>query len=698
MTTRRNRLARGAGLMALAALGFGYSQAALAQTQTPGENGGEVQLAQATDRVVVFGRATALAGEAQSASEGVVGYADFETRPLLRPGELAEVIPGMIAAQHSQGGKANQYYLRGFNLDHGTDFSASFDGVPLNLRSHPHMNGYLDINFMIPEAVRTVEYRKGAHYADTGDFSIAASARFNTYDVVEDGFAEVAAETHGVYRLLTVNSESLGAGNVLYALDYSWGTGHFDRSAHLKKGSGLIKYTQELSNGAKLTIEGVGYDNSWFATDQMPQRAVDQGIIGRFGTLDPTLGGETHRYIATGILDWGQTRVQAYVQNYSLDLYGNPTFYLADPVNGDQFVQLDRRWSYGGNARHERDLGFGPGGSTLELGADVHYDDISQTALRPTVNRTPIGTIRDDSVGELQADLFAALTTHWTDRFRTTLGVRGDYYAYDVESSLAANSGDGSDALVTPKLSAAYAVSDDLELYAAYGRGFHSNDAAGATLTIDPATGLAADSVDLLVEGDAAEAGFRYEPSPNFNFSMAYFTLWLDSELIFVGDAGTSEPSDATHRQGVEASAFWRPREWLVFDASAAWSDAKFRDVPANAERIPNSLEFVAGGGATLILNRGLTASMRVRHFSSAPLIEDDSVRSDPATVVNLGVSQDIGRFTFGLDVLNLFDAKDNEISYFYESQLAGEAAPVEDIHFHPFEERGFRFLARMRF
>jgi hypothetical protein len=547
--------------------------------------------------------------------------------------------------------------------------------------------------------VQTVGYRKGSHYADVGDFSIAAAAHFNTLDTIADGFAEFGVETHGVYRAVTVNSAPLGAGDVLYAFNYEWGTGEFDRSAHLKKGSGLIKYTQDLANGAHLTIEGVGYDNSWFATDQMPLRAVQSGLIGRFGTLDPYLGGKTHRYIGTAKLDWGATSAQIYVQNYSLDLYGNPTFFLNDPVNGDQFVQIDRRWSWGGNVRHERDLDFGAAmGSTLELGADVHYDDIGTVGIFPTVNRVRTGVIRDDEVQELQADAFASLTTHWTDRLRTTLGLRGDFYSYDITALQAANSGDGSDAIVSPKISAAYAATDALELYAAFGRGFHSNDSRGAVLTIDPNTGLPTTPVDLLVRGDGGEVGFRYEPNPSFNFSAAYFALWLDSELIFVGDAGTSEPSDATHREGVEASAFWRPREWLAFDASAAWSRARFRGNPPAGNRIPNSLGFVAGLGATVITDSGLTGSLRVRHMGPAPLIEDDSVRAASATVVNAGLSQDVGRFTFGLDVLNLLDAGDNEISYFYESQLPGEAAPVEDIHFHPFEKRGIRFLARMRF
>jgi outer membrane receptor protein involved in Fe transport len=651
-----------------------------------------------TDRVVVFGRAIALSGEAQSASEGIVGYADFETRPLLRAAELVEVIPGMIAAQHSQGGKANQYYLRGFNLDHGTDFSVSFDGVPLNLRSHPHMNGYLDINFMIPEIVQTVAYRKGSHYVDAGDFSIAASAHFETYDRLDQGFAEVSAIDHGEYRLLLADSAPMGGGDLLYAFQYEFGAGHFDRSAHLKKGSGIVKYTRALANGAELTIEAIGYDNSWFATDQMPLRAVESGLIGRFGTLDPDLGGKTHRYIGSAKLDWGGTSAQIYVQNYALDLYGNPTFFLADPVNGDQFVQVDRRWSFGGNVRHERDVTFGAEGSVLELGADAHYDDIGTSALFPTVSRMRNGVIRDDAVQELQADAFASLTTHWTERLRTTVGVRGDFYAYDVTALQPENSGDGSDAILTPKLSAAYAATDTLELYAAYGRGFHSNAAQGAVLTVDPVTGQAADSVDLLVKGDGGEFGFRYEPSPEFNFSAAYFALWLDSELIFVGDAGTSEPSDATHRQGIEASAFWRPVDWLAFDASGAWSDARFRGDPPGGDHIPNSLEFAAGAGATVILPSGFTGSLRVRHMGESPLIEDNSVRAPTATVVNLGLSQTVGRFTFGLDVLNLLDAKDYEIAYFYESQLPGEAAPVEDIHFHPFEPRGFRFSARARF
>jgi outer membrane receptor protein involved in Fe transport len=694
----------GASALALLAL----APAALAQTpdapQTvlTGPAADEPQSApadqeQRSDTVTIFGRATELAGEAQSASEGVVGYADFETRPLLRPGELVEVIPGMVAAQHSGGGKANQYFLRGFNLDHGTDFAGSIDGVPLNLRAHPHMNGYLDINFMIPEVIEKVQFYKGTAYAQNGDFSAAGAADFTTYDLTPENYVELDGSDDGDYRALIVGSSTVGEeGTLLYAGLYEWGDGPFDRPDELQKYSGMLKYTQLWGN-AKFHAELIGYDNTWFATDQMPLRAMQSGLISRFGTLDDDLGGQTSRYIASAGLDWDNASVMVYGEQYKLHLYNNPTFFL-DQVNGDEFVQVADRSSLGARGQIRGEFTLGGIKTDTRLGADIRTDFIDEAGLFRTIDRVPFQTIRDDNGDLTLADIWGDATIHWTDKLRTTIGARVDHIMYDFTAVQPENSGDGSDTKWSPKGSVAYAFTPDFEAYASYGYSFHTNDARGALTTVDPVTGDPVDPVDVFVESRGGEVGFRWEPSSSFNVSASVFELQLDSELIFVGDAGTSEPSDPTKRSGVEVGSFWQPLRWLTFDASAAWSHSRFEDAPAGQDRIPNAVEFVGSFGATITTDDGWEASVRSRYIGEAPLIEDNSVRGDPTFTLNAGISKDFGPFYVGLDVLNLTDSDDNEIQYFYESQLLGEAAPVEDLHIHPLHPRSFRLVLRAKY
>ena len=649
------------------------------------------------DTVVIYGRATEQIGEAQSASEGVVGYADFEARPLSRPGELVEVIPGMVAAQHSGGGKANQYFLRGFNLDHGTDFAGSIDGVPLNLRAHPHMNGYLDINFMIPELIEKVQFYKGTGYAQNGDFSAAGAADFSTYDASPQNYVQADISDDGDYRALVVGSTTVGQdGSLLYGAEYEFGDGPFDRPEDLKKWSGLVKYTQPFGN-AKFHAELIGYDNTWFATDQMPQRAMDSGLIDRFGTLDPNLGGKTSRYIASTGLDWDNASLMVYGEKYTLSLYNNPTIAI-DQVNGDELVQIADRSALGarGQIRNEFDLaGFK---TETRLGADIRTDFIDRAALLKTIARVPYQTIRDDSGTLTLADIWGDATVHWTDRFRTTFGLRADHMIYDFDAIQAANSGDGTDTQWSPKFNAAYTLTDDLEAYGSYGSAFHSNDARGAVLTQDPVTGDPVTPSPVFVQSKGGEVGLRWEPASNFNLSAAVFQLELDSELIFIGDAGTSEPSDPTKRSGIEIGGFWQPIDGIALDFSAAWSHSRFQDVPSGADRIPNAVEFVGSAGATWTTPDGWEASLRARYIGEAPLVEDNSVRGDPTFTLNAGVSNDFGPFYVGIDVLNLTDSKDNEIQYFYESQLPGEAAPVEDLHIHPLHPRSVRLILRAKY
>ena len=650
------------------------------------------------ETVTVHGRAIELIGEAAAASEGVVGYADFEDRPLSRVGELVEVIPGVVATQHSGEGKANQYFLRGFNLDHGTDFSASVDGVPINLRTHGHGQGYLDVNFVIPELVERVDFRKGPYRASTGDFSAAGSARYSTYDDLGEEFVELSVGEFGYVRGVAAGDFDLtDKTELLLALEAETYDGPWALDQELEKLNGFAKLTHK-SGPWHYQLSASAYDSSWTATDQIPQRAVDSGLIDRFGFVDPDLGGETTRLGLNGQMaysheDGAETRLAAYAVDYDFALFSNFTYLLDDPINGDEFEQLDERTYYGASLTHDRALN-----DRLDLrgGVEIRFDDISDIGLFKTAARQRVSTVRRDSVEELSLSAWGEAGYALTDTLRATFGLRGDYYDAEVTAiSNPANGGSADDSLLSPSVALAWQASDGLEFYANYGQGFHSNDVRGATITVDPVSGDPVEQVPILVRAEGAELGARLEHGP-WRASLAVFTLNLDSELVFVGDAGTTEANDASQRTGVEASVFWQPVDWLVADLSAAYTDAEF-DIPGNETEIPGAVESVIGGGVLARFDPW-TFSARLRHFGEAPLIEDGSVTSESTTLVNLSGSYEWQKLTLSLELLNAFDAEDSDITYFFESQLPGEASPVEDIHFHPVEPRQIRASVRYRF
>lgn len=649
------------------------------------------------DTVVVYGRGLSLIGEVEAASEGVVGYADFEDRTLSRVGELVEVIPGVVATQHSGEGKANQYFLRGFNLDHGTDFSVHVDGVPVNLPTHGHGQGYLDLNFVIPEVVERVDFRKGPYRPDNGDFSAAGSARYRTYDKLDQGFAEVTVGEANFLRGVSAGSVELGGGDLLVALEGQVYDGPWQLDQDLQKLNAFAKWTRDGDAG-HFHVIATAYDSEWTSTDQVPQRAIDSGLIGRFGFIDDDLGGETSRYslALNGVREHrggSVTNLSAYAVSYDFRLFSNFTYFLEDPINGDEFEQRDRRWIYGGAATHTRPLNDQV---MLRAGAELRFDDINDLGLFRTAGRQRLSTVRSDEVEQFSAAVWGELQADITSRLRASVGVRSSWYDADVNAlSLPDNSGEADDSLWTPTASLAYRATDVLEFYASYGQGFHSNDVRGATMSVDPVSGEPTDQVPILVKAEGGEFGLRFEQGP-IKATVAFFTLDLDSELVFVGDAGTTEVNDASTRQGVETTLFWTPLDWLVLDASASYTDAEF-DIAGDETEIPGAVESVISAGAVARLDP-LTLSLRLRHFGEAPLIEDGSVTSDPTTIVNLGADYERGAWTLGLDVLNLFDADDADITYFFESQLPGEADPVEDIHFHPVEPRQVRVSLRYRF
>ena len=649
------------------------------------------------EEIHVWGRSLQLLGTADSASQGVVGYDDFSTRPLARVAELVEVIPGMIATQHSGPGKANQYFLRGFNLDHGSDFSTYFDGMPVNWRTHAHAQGYMDLNFIIPELIQRLDFQKGPYFANTGDFSLAGSNRMVTYDTLEEGFSELTLGSRNETRLLTANSFEVGDGDFLYAIEHQQTNGFFDLEQDVRKYNALLKYTGDIFNiPSRITFSA--YDSIWTSTNQIPERAVKNGLIDRFGFIDPDLGGDSYRYSLTGNFELNNWELNLYTSSYYMSLINNPTYVLNDSINGDEFEQEDERILLGGSLVNEVETEIFGLPVTRTIGADLRYDDVSELNLFYTVNRNRIGSLREDEAQQLSLGSFADLQFSLTDRLRASVGLRLDFYDFEVDALRAQNSGSKNESLWQPKVNIAYGVNENLELYANYGEGFHSNDARAAVNTIDPATGNPSDTLDILVQGEGSELGFRYDTLEGFNFSLAWFELDLDSELVFVGDAGTTEPSDPSRRNGIELNSFWEFTEALVFDFAATKSDGHFRGLPSGENSIPDAHDLVVAAGLTYHNPNGWTSSLRVRHFDDAALTEDESVKKDSSTLVHFGVSYAQESWELGLDIINLLDQEDDDIAYWFESRMIGETASFEDIHFHPSNPRAVRALLKYKF
>jgi len=676
---------------------------AIAQDQ-PKDAAAPAETVAQTQRVTVEGHYDNAIGTSDAASQGTIRAELLKSRPPQRPGEVLEFVPGMIVTQHSGDGKANQYFLRGFNLDHGTDFATTLAGVPVNMPTNGHGQGYSDLNFLIPELVQRIEYRKGPYFANVGDFSAAGSADIVYRTRLDAPFALVTLGGNGYRRGVLGGSIDTSSGHTLLGVVEAMHTdGPWTVPEDLKRLNGVLGISGgSAALGWSTTL--MGYDARWNATDQIPQRLIDAGTFngrpfGRFDAVDPSDGGQTSRTSLAG--EWhrnsdaGLTRVSAYAMHYKLKLFSNFTFALDNPVDGDQFSQQDERNVYGGQLSHSFGHTLGGLAARSEIGAQIRHDRI-RVGLFDTVARTVTGTTRDDEVSESLAGLYGQTAVEFTPLLRGVFGLRADRVRMSVDSlSLAANSGSARASQVSPKLSLIAGPFAQTEFFFNAGRGFHSNDARGTTTTIDPKTGDAVDKVPPLVSAKGLEFGVRTEAIAGLQSSLALWQLKSDSELVYVGDAGTTEPSAASKRYGLEWNNRWIPVPWFLLDADFAWTHARFD----NGDRIPNALDRVASVAATLRDLGGWSATLQTRYLGPGALIEDNSVRSYSSALTNLRVARKLGaNAEVTLDVFNLFDRQANDIQYFYESQLPGEAAPVSDRHVHAAEPRTVRLSLLLRF
>jgi len=619
--------------------------------------------ADALDEVVVFGRGEVLIGKATAASEGAVGGDDLLVRPMLRVADLLEAVPGMIAAQHSGSGKANQYFLRGFNLDHGTDFTAYIDDVPWNLRSHGHGQGYLDVNGLIPEVVERIEYRKGPYRADNGDFAMAGSALMMTIDSLQRPFVAMEDGQYGWRRVAGGGSADVGAGALTVLGQYKTYDGPWQLPEDLQHESVWGKYVLPTDFGVfKASLSG--YHATWRPTEQSPERVIGTSVCpDEFCSLDKTAQGVTTRWI--GDAQWlaDEWRATLYTQYYDWRMSSNPTYDY-------QIDQFDRRWIVGG--RYERKL---IRNETFELsaGSELRYDDVGNVGVDHDVDgvfdsNTARNDVREGSLGVYSEALWRPI-----DVLRFTAGVRGDYYRFDVGLRSgsgeigAENVGKRSDHAVSPKVGVAYTLNKHIELYGNWGQGVHSNDARGVVRADSEIKGLAL--------GTGYEAGARFEYG-DFKISTAYWWLNLSSELIFVGDDNSVEPRGASHRHGYEVVAFWRPQPWLAIDAVYTASKAHYVEETDGGYDIEGS---VSGAGELgVAATKGAWEfSARLRYLGSYPLLPDNSGRAKGETMLNLRLARKFAHITLYGELLNALDHNGKDVVYYYGTNVRGiDATP----------------------
>jgi hypothetical protein len=663
-----------------------------------------VTMAQANHQQVVVTRHYDNAvGTSDAASQGVIEAGLLRSRPALRPGEILEFVPGVIVTQHTGDGKANQYFLRGFNLDHGTDFATSVNGMPTNLPTHAHGQGYSDLNFLIPELVQRVEYRKGPYYAKGGDFSLAGAADIAYRTGFDRPFLDVGIGQRGFRRHVAGGSTDLGSGRTLLgAFEVMGHDGPWVVPQGLKRHNGVVTLSG-VGDSSSWQLSFMGYQAKWTATDQVPERLLNAPGFNRYGSLDPTAGGDTSRHSVSG--QWshndaqgGVWRAQAYVVRYAMDLYSNFTYALERPAAGDQFAQKDARTVWGGQFSYAMSHGLFERIARSELGLQWRTDK-ARVGLYDSVARRITEVVREDDVQQTLVGVYAQNVLEWTPWLRSIAGVRVDHKRAQVDAlSLTVNGGRAQDSKASPKLSLILGPWRKSEFFVNAGTGFHSNDARGATIRLDPRSGESAQRVPLLVAGRGAELGFRTEAIPGLQSSLALWGLKLESELVYVGDAGATEASRASSRRGVEFNNRYTPVQWLLIDADFAWSRGRFD----NGDRIPNAVDRVASMAVTLRDLAHWTTSLQWRYLGSGPLVEDNSVRSRPSSTLNTRITRGLpglGRQTdITLDIFNLTNRRVNDIQYFYESRLPGDPAPVADRHVHPAEPRTFRLSLRWGF
>ena len=628
-----------------------------------------------------------------ASSQQFIPDKEYLLQPQGRPAQILRLIPGLIAVEHSGGaGKADQYYLRGFDADHGTDVAFFTDGMPINLRSHAHGQGYADLSFIIPETIEGLDVYKGAYLPEFGDFATAGAVNFRTREVVKEGVVQLAGGQFDTQRYLLMFSPTKDKVRTLIAAEGYYTNGPFEHDNRYFRANVLGKMTANPTTRSELSLTGTFHKSQWNASGEIPLRAVTDGTIDRFGAIDPSEGGKTIR--STGRLNYhydatsgGQFFANAYGQYYKFDLFTNFTFFLNDPVNGDGIQQSDRRVMYGGDTGWRQGFDLFGIPSVVTAGAQARIDN-AHVRLGTQVTRNPLSPTTDSDVLEASYAPFLKTEFQPTQWMRVSGGVRSEVFTFDVRNRcptcIDQPEGRTTSSIVLPKANLILGPWLRTEWFANYGEGYHSNDARSAV-----APGSAP-----LARAKTYEVGARSNPWGPDGLELIA-TLWaidLQSELVFVGDDGTTEIRGPTRRRGVEVAARGQVIGPLYVNGSVTWAKAEFK----NGDAIPNAPQLTAYGAAILRYPEDLTTQLQATYLGVRPLTEDRSFKSpswvdvDLSSRYKLPIKLDHGRLEAFFFIQNLLNTKWEQATFAFESRLRDEAAGVTDIHFVPGNPRFF--------
>lgn len=608
---------------------------------------------------------------------------DIRTNPVNSSQDILRRVPGLFIGQHAGGGKAEQIFLRGFDIDHGTDINITVDGLPVNMVSHAHGQGYADLHFLIPETVEKIDFGKGPYYQNKGNFTTAGYVDFRTKERLDRSSVKLEAGQFNTYRLLGMFNLAEGRKHNAYITTELLSTdGYFESPQDFNRINLLGKYSGNLSDQDKVRLTFSRFYSKWDASGQVPQRAVDNGTISRFGAIDDTEGGNTSR---TNVLleydklidDNSSVISTAYFSRYDFELYSNFTFFLEDPVNGDQIRQKEDRTIFGLKSEHNQFFSAGMVNGSWQLGVSLRNDQSRDNELSRTANRTE--TLDLLQLGDINETNLAAYTGTTIDigKWSFNPSVRLDYFDFQYYDKLLPvyNTQAQTRAIVSPKLNVLFNPGETLQLYLKSGKGFHSND----TRVV-----VAQEGEEILPAAYGFDIGYIWKPADNLFINMAYWNLYLEQEFVYVGDAGIVEPSGETRRQGLDLSVRYQPRTWVFWNFDANYTHASAINEPENQDFIPLAPDFTLVSGLNFIFESGLYGSINVRHLADRPANEDNSIIADGFTVTDLSAGYKWRKISLGIQIQNLFDTEWNEAQFATESRLLNEAEPVEEIHFTP--------------
>lgn len=619
---------------------------------------------------------------------------DLEIQPVSSSQELLRKVPGLFIGQHAGGGKAEQIFLRGFDIDHGTDINISVDGMPVNMVSHAHGQGYADLHFLIPETIEEIDFDKGPYFAEKGDLTTAGYVAFKTKDKLNNSFASAEMGQYNTFRVLSMfNLLNTKNQNAYFTGEYLMTDNYFDAPQNFSRINLFGKYSATLSTQDKISISASHFKSLWDASGQIPERAVNEGLISFYGAIDPTEGGNTSRS-NFNVQHSNQTSENSYIKNslyvshYDFELFSNFTFFLEDPINGDQIRQKEKRLIYGIQSEYNENVS---NSFSYKTGAGFRNDNTHGTELSHTVNRNTV--LEHLSLGDItQNNLFAYTSADYKiDQLLINLGLRVDYFKFDYVDKLLPTyvNNTQSKGIVSPKVNFLYTVNHNLNLFLKMGKGFHSNDTRAV---------VAQQGKEILPAAYGTDLGMTWKPIARMFVNAALWYLYLEQEFVYVGDAAIVEPGGKTARKGIDIGARYQITDWLFFNTDATYTHARSIDEENGADYIPLAQVFTLTGGLSIKNLKGFSGSLRARHLGDRPANETNTVKATGYTVTDLSLSYQIKKCSLGVNIDNIFNVRWKETQFLTESRLANESAPVDEIHFTAGTPFNARFIFKYRF